>query len=153
MSHSRLGATMLLAVATAACGGAQRGVVAGAVAPVKPDSVAPRATVDSLGAAVARVARDSAADQAALDSLHRARPPKADSIAAPTAALPVRGEEVEREAVRLFGEEGRAAAEHPRGRAFWALYPLEATSKSSLFIQAERIPDTVLSQLLAERLA
>ena len=109
MSHSRLGATMLLAVATAACGGAQRGVVAGAVAPVKPDSVAPRATVDSLGAAVARVARDSAADQAALDSLHRARPPKADSIAAPTAALPVRGEEVEREAVRLFGEEGRAA--------------------------------------------
>ena len=47
----------------------------------------------------------------------------------------------------------RAAAEHPRGRAFWALYPLEAASKSSLFIQAERIPDAVLSQLLAERLA
>ena len=39
------------------------------------------------------------------------------------------------------------------GRPFWALYPLEATSKSSLFIQAEHIPDTVLSQLLAERLA
>src|SRR2546425_8974147 len=39
----------------------------------------------------------------------------------------------------------RAAAEHPRGRALWALYPLEATSKASLFIQAERIPDTVLS--------
>ena len=39
------------------------------------------------------------------------------------------------------------------GRSFWALYPLEATSKSSLFIQAEHIPDTVLSQLLAERLA
>jgi hypothetical protein len=38
-------------------------------------------------------------------------------------------------------------------RAFWAAYPLEATSKSALFIQAERIPDTALSQLLAERLA
>src|SRR5438876_423101 len=39
------------------------------------------------------------------------------------------------------------------GRSFWTLYPLEATSKSSLFIQAERIPDRALSQLLAERLA
>ncbi len=39
------------------------------------------------------------------------------------------------------------------GRSFWTLYPLEATSKSSLFIQAERIPDTAISQLLAERLA
>ena len=39
------------------------------------------------------------------------------------------------------------------GRSFLTLYPLEATSKSSLFIQAERIPDAALSQLLAERLA
>jgi hypothetical protein len=46
----------------------------------------------------------------------------------------------------------RAASERPRGRAFWSLYPLEATSKTSLFIQAERIPDTSLSQLLAARL-
>ena len=38
-------------------------------------------------------------------------------------------------------------------RSFWTPYPLEATSKSSLFIQAERIPDTALSQLLAERLS
>jgi hypothetical protein len=29
----------------------------------------------------------------------------------------------------------------------------EATSKSSLFIQAERIPDAALSRVLAERLA
>jgi hypothetical protein len=36
---------------------------------------------------------------------------------------------------------------------FWTLYPLEATSKSSLFIQAERIPDRDLSRLLQERLA
>ncbi|HMH82563.1 MAG TPA: hypothetical protein VK531_06810 [Gemmatimonadales bacterium] len=41
----------------------------------------------------------------------------------------------------------------PSRRSFWTLYPLEATSKSSLFIQAERIPNTALSQLLAERLA
>jgi len=47
----------------------------------------------------------------------------------------------------------RSAAERSRGRAFWTLYPLEATSKTSLFIQAERIPDATLSQLLAERLA
>jgi len=47
----------------------------------------------------------------------------------------------------------RRASERPRGRAFWTLYPLKATSKTSLFIQAERIPDTALSQLLAERLA
>ncbi len=40
-----------------------------------------------------------------------------------------------------------------RRRSFWTPYPLEATSKASLFIQAERIPDTALSQLLAERLA
>ena len=39
-----------------------------------------------------------------------------------------------------------------RRRSFWTPYPLEATSKSSLFIQAERIPDAALSQLLAERL-
>ena len=38
-------------------------------------------------------------------------------------------------------------------RSFWTLYPLEATSKSSLFIQAERIPDAALAQLLTERLA
>ena len=37
-------------------------------------------------------------------------------------------------------------------RSFWTPYPLEATSKSSLFIQAERIPDAALSQVLAERL-
>ena len=47
----------------------------------------------------------------------------------------------------------RTASERPRGRAVWTLYPLEATSKTSLFIQAERIPDTALSELLAERLA
>jgi hypothetical protein len=47
----------------------------------------------------------------------------------------------------------RSAAERSRGRAFWTLYPLEATSKTSLFIQAERIPDAALSQMLAERLA
>ncbi|HEU5261849.1 MAG: hypothetical protein ACREMM_11385 [Gemmatimonadales bacterium] len=46
----------------------------------------------------------------------------------------------------------RSASGGPGG-SFWTLYPLEAASKSSLFIQAERIPDTALSQLLSERLA
>ncbi|HEX4575660.1 MAG TPA: hypothetical protein VH158_11040 [Gemmatimonadales bacterium] len=45
------------------------------------------------------------------------------------------------------------AASARTGRSFWTPYPLEAASKASLFIQAERIPDTALSQLLAERLA
>lgn len=47
----------------------------------------------------------------------------------------------------------RAASDRPRGQTLWTPYPLEATSKSSLFIQAERIPDAALSQVLAERLA
>ncbi|OLC86138.1 MAG: hypothetical protein DMD38_11620 [Gemmatimonadetes bacterium] len=49
----------------------------------------------------------------------------------------------------------RVAASEPLAgrRSFWTPYPLEATSKSSLFIQAERISDAALSQLLAERLA
>ena len=50
----------------------------------------------------------------------------------------------------------RAASEPPAGlvrRSFWTPYPLEATSKSSLYIQAERISDAALSQLLADRLA
>ena len=37
--------------------------------------------------------------------------------------------------------------------ALWADYPLEASSKSALFLQAERIPEASLVRLLAERLA
>ena len=47
----------------------------------------------------------------------------------------------------------RAASNRLKGPSFWTLYPLEATSKSSLFIQAERIPDAAISQVLAQRLA
>ncbi len=47
----------------------------------------------------------------------------------------------------------RAASERLRTASFWAPYPLEATSKSSLFIQAERIRDRDLSRLLEERLS
>lgn len=47
----------------------------------------------------------------------------------------------------------RAASERAPGSSFWAPYPLEATSKSSLFIQADCIPDRDLSRLLQERLA
>jgi hypothetical protein len=45
------------------------------------------------------------------------------------------------------------SASEGRRLSFWTAYPLEATSKSSLFIQAERIPDAALSQVLTERLA
>ena len=46
----------------------------------------------------------------------------------------------------------RAASESVPGRrrSFWTPYPLEATSKSSLFIQAERISDAAIVQVLAE---
>jgi hypothetical protein len=48
----------------------------------------------------------------------------------------------------------RAASDAPRAHpALWTPYPLEATSRSSLFMQAERIPDAALARLLAERLA
>lgn len=47
----------------------------------------------------------------------------------------------------------RAASERLRASSFWAPFPLEATSKSSLFIQAERIKDRDLSRFLAERLS
>jgi hypothetical protein len=47
----------------------------------------------------------------------------------------------------------RAASESLKGPPVWTLYPLEAASKSSLFLQAERIPDEALSRLLAERMA
>lgn len=48
----------------------------------------------------------------------------------------------------------RSAAEPPRSHpALWTPYPLEATSRSALFIQAERIPDAALARVLAERLA
>jgi hypothetical protein len=47
----------------------------------------------------------------------------------------------------------RAVSEPSRRESFWMPYPLEATSKSSLFIQAERIPDAALSRVIAERLA
>jgi hypothetical protein len=38
-----------------------------------------------------------------------------------------------------------------RDHAFWAEYPIEATSKSALFLQADRIPDAALSHFLVER--
>ena len=46
----------------------------------------------------------------------------------------------------------RAVAERPRARSFWTLYPLEATSKSALFLQADHIPDAALARLLQEQL-
>ncbi len=46
----------------------------------------------------------------------------------------------------------RAASARLRGPSLWTLFPLEATSKASLFIQAERITNEALSQVLAERL-
>src|SRR5437879_849205 len=100
------GALACFVLAAGACGGAQ-GPHAGALAPAAHDSAVAR-TVDSLGAAIAQVAQDSAADQQVLDSLHR--PPRADTLRAHRDSAPpaVKREEVEREAERLFGAEGKA---------------------------------------------
>ena len=38
-------------------------------------------------------------------------------------------------------------------RAFWAPYPIESVSKTSLFYQAERIPDDALREVIAQRRA
>ena len=40
-----------------------------------------------------------------------------------------------------------------RDRAFWAPFPIEATTKSALFLQAEHIPDRALANLVAGRSA
>ena len=45
----------------------------------------------------------------------------------------------------------RASSGSLRDKAFWTRYPIEATSKSALFLQAELIPDAALSNLLAAR--
>src|SRR5207245_6772702 len=95
-----------------ACGG-RAGPVATSILPATADS-GPAVTVDSLGAVVARQAGDSAADQAVLASLHAPRGRHADSLtsrpaAAAQGAAAVRGEDGEREAVRLVGPGGRAA--------------------------------------------
>lgn len=38
-------------------------------------------------------------------------------------------------------------------RSFWASFPLESSSKSSLFLQAERIPDEALQEVLSQHLS
>ncbi len=108
----RLGALGAL-VLGAACGSAGAGTQAsgGAVTPVAP-AQAPAATVstagvDSLGAAVAAAGADAAADAAVLDSLHEGNPTPLDGVPAPVVA----GDEITREAVRLFGAEGRGLVE------------------------------------------
>src|SRR5437016_9344197 len=107
--HLRLNVLTWATCALAAgCGGARApGVVTGAVTPVASDSTSLR--VDSLGAAIARAAQDSEADQQVLDSLHQ--PLARDSLRPPpdSVVTAVKPQEVEREAVRLFGPEGPAA--------------------------------------------
>ncbi len=105
IADPRLSALALAAFCAlgAGCGGAR------APTTVPTPAVRDSAAVAALGVAIAQVAQDSAADQQVLDSLRgrlvrdtlRDRPD--------TNVTVVKGEEVEREAVRLFGDEGRAA--------------------------------------------
>ncbi|OGU01721.1 MAG: hypothetical protein A2W29_07615 [Gemmatimonadetes bacterium RBG_16_66_8] len=44
------------------------------------------------------------------------------------------------------------ATESERPRAFWAPYPLESVSKSSLFLQADRISDEALREVLVQHI-
>jgi hypothetical protein len=46
----------------------------------------------------------------------------------------------------------RAAGEGRQPRSFWAPYPLESVSKSSLFLQADRITDEALRAVLEQHL-
>ncbi len=106
---------LALLLVVAGCGGA-RGAPSLAVTPA-PDTLAvpltlaaPALSADSLATLAARADQDSAADAQVLDSLHQPRA-RTDTLRAqpPAAAVPLKGEEVEREAVELFGPEGRAA--------------------------------------------
>ena len=38
----------------------------------------------------------------------------------------------------------------PESTAFWTSYPLQSSSKSSLFAEADRIPDDRIAEVLAE---
>ena len=91
-----------------ACGGSHP--PSGAVVPVAHDSgAAPLVQhADSIAILAAQAAQDSAADQRVLDSLHGPRL-RADTGTGQPSTPPIKGEEVEREAVRLFGPEGRSA--------------------------------------------
>ncbi|HZI22845.1 MAG TPA: lytic transglycosylase domain-containing protein, partial [Gemmatimonadales bacterium] len=106
--------TRLVALLGAALGGASGAACGGSRAPhqalVAParDSTVASPSVDTVVALAARQARDSAADQQVLDSLHGAHP-RSDSLAPHPQTPPLKGEDVEREAVRLFGPEGRTA--------------------------------------------
>src|SRR5207249_3026305 len=99
------------AVLLAGCaGGAARAGMPFAPAPASPADTTPLSHVDSLGHAVAQADQEAAADSAALDSLHgRGRDTTRATLADSASAPAVRGEDVTREAERLFGPEGRAA--------------------------------------------
>ena len=107
LSGSAGGVAAVLAtlLAVAACGGAHtRGGADGAAVPSTKNGTALGQEPPEV-----RAARDSAADQALLDSLHRPVGSRSDTARATPPVAP-KGDEVEREAVRLFGlEEGRAA--------------------------------------------
>jgi hypothetical protein len=46
----------------------------------------------------------------------------------------------------------RATGERQKPRTFWAPYPLESVSKSSLFLQADRITDEALREVLEQHI-
>lgn len=94
-------AILSAAAALSACGGSRVGPVT-AVAPAPADSNA----LAQLGTALANVERDSAADQSALDSLHDR---STDALSPPRTNVPLQEQEVQQEAVRLFGPEASAA--------------------------------------------
>src|SRR3989442_1268042 len=108
--------------------GAARAGTPFAPAPATPADTAPLSHVDSLGHAVAQADQEAAADSAALDSLHgRSRDTTRATLADSAHAPAVRGEDVTREAERLFGPEGRAARSEERRvgkecRSRWSPY-------------------------------
>jgi membrane-bound lytic murein transglycosylase D len=78
------------------------------IPPAPATSLAPASDTNAvaLGTALAAAERDSAADQSVLDSLHSH---SNDSVATPPRTnVPLRGEEVQREAEELFGPEAHA---------------------------------------------
>src|SRR5438309_313083 len=108
LTVTRLPGWLAVVLLAGCASGAARGGLPIAPVPAAGDTTR-LAHVDSLGHAVERADQEAAADQAALDSLHGRDTTRAATLTDSAPAPAVRGEDVAREAERLFGPEGRAA--------------------------------------------
>jgi membrane-bound lytic murein transglycosylase D len=140
---------------SAACASGHKPVATTPVA--APTDTSKRAGVDSLGAAVETSAVESAADQQALDSLHDATSEDLTPAAVPV----VPTEDVEREAVRLFGANEPARfdidvtsfAAHRRVLEYLHFFQVDAADRFSIWLsRLGRYEGMIRARLRAQKL-